>query len=104
MGQDGGQIYNAGRVVERRRLNGRDLMLGQSLADDLKSARERGIAKRSFLPSTACVILNDSDQRLLGIGQFGLRLGERPRNRAMVSLERCMAFSLYLEEVEVDGA
>jgi hypothetical protein len=46
--QNRGQIDDAGGLIDRRGLDGRDLMLAERLAHDLKTARERGIPEQSL--------------------------------------------------------
>jgi hypothetical protein len=65
-------------LVDRRRLNGRNFVAPEGLAHDVEAAGERRIAK--------CLIViawvgrpNDRNQRLLRIGEFRLRLGQRRR-------------------------
>ena len=48
MGQHRGETDEAGGLVDRGGLDGRDLMLAQGLAHDVEPARQRGIAKGLF--------------------------------------------------------
>src|SRR5580704_17062241 len=79
MGEHSGQSNKA--LVDRRGLHGRDLVLAQRLADDVEPAGERGIAE------SAVTFLwrwrpDGCRQRLLRIGEFGLRFGESTRDGA----------------------
>ena len=81
MGERGGEADQSGLLVDRRRLDGRDLVAAERLAHDVEAARERRIAKGLILIARVRGA-NGGDQRLLRIGQFGLRLGERGGDRA----------------------
>jgi hypothetical protein len=63
-------------LVDRRRLDGCDLMPAEGLAHDVEAARERRVSE-GLIPFARVGRADRSDERLLWIGQFGLRLGER---------------------------
>ena len=52
VGEDGGEPDDPGGLIDRGALHGRDLMLAQRLADDVKPAQQRSIAERSFCYGT----------------------------------------------------
>jgi hypothetical protein len=85
MGEHGGEGDQTGRLVDGRSLENSDLMLAESLADDLEAARKRGVAETA-LRGPCPVGPNNRGQRLFRVAQLGLRLGE-PAND---SLDRCM--------------
>ena len=62
-------------AVERRGLQGRDLMLAERLAHDVEAAGERCIAEAA-LPLPWPSAPDCGGQRLFRIDQFGLRLGQ----------------------------
>ena len=74
------QIDDPGRLIDRGGLHGGYLMLAQRLAHDLKPAGQRRVTElpRTALPASR---LNRPDQRLLRIGEFDLRLGQRGGER-----------------------
>jgi hypothetical protein len=67
--------------VDGGRLNGCDLMAAERLAHDVEAARECGVTKPLIRLAWARGA-NGRHQRLLGIGQFGLRLRQRGSDRA----------------------
>ena len=81
MGKRRGEADEPCLLVDRRRLNGRDLVAAERLAHDVEAARERRIAKGLILLARIGRA-NGRDKRLLRIGQFGLSLGERRGDRA----------------------
>src|SRR5260370_8277157 len=81
VGEHGGQPNEACLLVDRGGLHGRDLVLAQSLADEVEPTGERGIAERAVTLSGEWGPYG-GDQRLLRIGEFNLSLGESGRNGA----------------------
>ena len=81
MRKHGRQIDDAGDVIDRRSLHGRDFTLAQGLAHDVEPARKRRITE---LPGTAlpAMRLDRADQRLLRIDELDLRFGERSGERS----------------------
>ncbi len=80
MGQGGGQPNEARIVVDRGRLDGRDLMTAESLTHDVETARQRGVAKRLIvLPRIRGA--NGGYERLFRIVELRLRLGQRGGDR-----------------------
>src|ERR1700690_3577514 len=73
MGERRGEADEPRLLVDRRRLNGRDLVAPERLAYDVEAARECGIAKGLIL-IVRVRGANDRNQRLLRIGEFRLRL------------------------------
>jgi hypothetical protein len=70
------QIDDARGLIDRRGLDGRDLVLAERLAHDIETACERGVAEQP-LRSIGRFAFDRPDQRFLRIGKFNLRLGER---------------------------
>jgi hypothetical protein len=66
MGQDRGEIDQPGRLVDGGRLHGRNFMLAEDFANDLKPAREWRIAKCLFSPART-FLADGRDQRLFWI-------------------------------------
>ena len=75
MGEHGGQIDDAGGLVDRGGLDRGDLMLTERLAHDVEAARQRGIAEGA-LPLPCPSGADRGGQRFFRIDQFGLRLGQ----------------------------
>src|SRR6516162_8712677 len=75
------EAKKAGIFVDCGGLDCRDLMPAKALADNVKTARQRGVAEGavSFTGERGS---NDRNKRLLWIGQFRLRLGKRCRDGA----------------------
>ena len=80
MGERRGEADEPRLLVDRRRLNGRDLVPAERLAHDVEAARERRVAK-GLIVLARIGRANGGDQRLLRIGELGLRLGERGGDR-----------------------
>src|SRR6266487_1932182 len=79
MSKDSRQSEKSSVFVDCGRLDCRDLMAAKSFADNVQTARQRGIAEGAVALSGK----RGSDcrnKRLLWIGQFGLRFGERCRD------------------------
>ena len=102
MRQQCGQPDLAGVLVDGRGLDGRDLVLAEALADNIKAARQRGIAEGP-------VALAGNGERMVAIRDFsGLvsspwALASAAAMAPMVSLERCIG-GLHVHEVEADRA
>src|SRR6516165_3361074 len=75
MGQNRTKPDNSGGLVNRSGLHRSDLMLAQSLAHDVEPARQRGITERSLCRANL-VRADRADQRLFGIDELGLSLGQ----------------------------
>jgi len=99
MRKHGRQIDNSGRLIDRGGLHGRNLMVPKGLADDLKPARQRRIAKlaSTTLPASR---LDRPDQRLLRISEFDLGFGQR--GGAIDGLDRCII--RLRSDIKTDGA
>ena len=80
MGEDGRQIDDAGRLVDGGGLHRGDFVLAERLARDFEPAGERRIAKLPCTPLPS-LWLDRPGQRLLRIGEFGLRLSQRRGER-----------------------
>jgi hypothetical protein len=75
MGERGREVDEPARLIDRRGLDGGDLVLAQRLAHNLETTREWCIAESPLLlPSPLGP--NRRGQRLLRIDQLGLRLGQ----------------------------
>ncbi len=81
MGEHGRQSNEAGVLIDRRGLHGRDLVPAQALADDVEPARKRCIAEGPVALSREGGP-DGRDQGFLRIGELRLRLGQRRRNGA----------------------
>ena len=80
MGERRGEANETRLVVDRGRLDSRDLMAAERLAHDVEAAGQRGVAKRLIvLPRMRGA--NGGDERLFRIGELRLRLGERGGDR-----------------------
>jgi hypothetical protein len=75
MRQHGGQIDDAGRLVDGRRLHRGDLVLAQRLAHDIEAAGERSIAEAALAVPCASAA-ERSGQGLLWVDELGLGLGQ----------------------------
>ena len=102
MRQDRREIDDAGGLVDRGGLHGRDLMLAEGLAYDLETTRQRGIAERALVLPRA-IWPDRCDQRFLRIDQFRLCIRSAAARQAIDSLDRCTAALLDVE-VETHGA
>jgi hypothetical protein len=69
-----------GILIDRGNLHGRNLVPAEALAHQITSTREWSIAKRPFVRPQGRA--DRSNERLLRIREFGLRPGQRRRNRA----------------------
>ena len=80
MGEYGGEADPTRLLVDRSGLHGRDFVPAERLADDIEPRGERGVAEGLIgLARVGCA--NGGSERLFRIGEFGLRLGERGRDR-----------------------
>ena len=102
MGQDRRQVHGADRGIDRGRLNDCDLLLAKRFADDVQSARERGVSKRPG-PLPWLVGRDRGDERLFWVDELGLSLGRAAARAAIDSLDRCMD-ALLFQQIEADGA
>src|SRR5262245_20161030 len=81
MSKHSGEAKKPGIFVDCGSLDCRDLIPAKALADDVETARQRGVAEGPvFLTGERGS--DGRNKRLLGIGQFRLRLGQRCRNGA----------------------
>src|SRR6516165_7245027 len=64
------------RFINRSGLYGRDLVLAQGLAHDIKTARQRRVAK-ALLSAARLVRSNGGYQRFFRIDELGLGFGKR---------------------------
>ena len=80
MGERGGEADEPRLLVDRGGLNRCDLVAAERLAHDVEAARQRRVAKGLILIARIGRA-NGGDQRLLRIGEFGLRLGQRRGDR-----------------------
>src|SRR5215469_7548782 len=81
MSKHSGEAKKPGIFVDHGSLDCRDLMPAKALADDVKTARQRGVAEAAV----SFTVEGGSDRpnkRLLWIGQFRLRLGKCCRDGA----------------------
>ncbi len=76
MREHSGQIDDACGLVDRRGLNGGDLVLAQGPADDIEAARQGGIAEGAFSSLTKASGADRGGQRFFRIDELGLRLGK----------------------------
>ena len=76
MGEHRGEPYEPGRCIDRGGLDGRNLMLAQRLANDVESARQRGIAEGA-VGLAGERRADGGGERLLRIGEFRLGFGQR---------------------------
>src|SRR3974377_742123 len=79
MRKDGCEAKETGFFVNIGRLNSRDLMPTKAFADNVQSARQRGIAKGAVRLAREGGP-DGGNQRFLWIGQLHLGLGEGSRN------------------------
>ena len=102
MGKRRGEADEPRLLVDRRRLDGRDLMTPKRLPHDVEAAGQRCVTKRLIM--IARVGRPDGrNKRLLWIGELCLRLGERGGDRPIDSLQRCTVL-LRRKEIEADRA
>ena len=80
MRKRGGQIDHTGRLVDGGGLHGRDLVLTEGLAHDVEAAGERRITKAA-LPLPWPAGPDRGGQRLFGVDELGLGLGQRRGKR-----------------------
>ena len=100
MGEHRGQANEAGILIDRGCLHGRDLVLAQRFANDVEPGRKRCIAKRAIaFPRERGPY--GGDQRLFRICELGLGFGQRAAMAPIELLERCIA-DLRFDEVEAD--
>jgi hypothetical protein len=80
MREHGGEADKARLLVDRRRLNGCDLMAAKRLAHDVEVGRECRIPK-GLIMIARMGRADGRNKRLLWIGELCLRLGERGGDR-----------------------
>ena len=90
MGERGGEMDQPGFLIDRRGLDGGDLMPAKALADNVQPARQRGIAEGAVRPrgkGDRMVATSDFS----GLVSSNWALARATAMVAIVSLERCMA-------------
>jgi hypothetical protein len=100
MREQRGQADESRLRVDGGRLNGRDLVLAQRLADNIEAAGERGVAEGPS-PERGDGIVPVSD--FSGLVSSAWALASAPAMAPIESLERCIV-DLRLHDFKADGA